>query len=313
MEEIAVVYARSLFEAALEQDKLDVVREQLGEFADALAADREMQVFFFSPYFSTQEKKDGLHRAIDGAEPIFLNFLELLLENHRMPALFRLRRVYDTLWERHNRLLPVAVTSAVELDEQTVRSIGDRIAEQTGRKIELSSTVEPAILGGIVVRVRIEGLDAGQADLTEVGTVLSVADGIARIHGLENCMSFEMLELPHDVTGLALNLESDNVGAVLFGPWGHVKEGDTVKRTNRLLEIPVGDALLGRIIDPLGRPLDGKGDITLEERRRAEFKAPGVVQRQPVKEPLQTGIKAIDAMIPIGRGQRELIIGDRQT
>ena len=164
-----------------------------------------------------------------------------------------------------------------------------------------------------ILKSRIEGLDAGQADLTEVGTVLSVADGIARIHGLENCMSFEMLELPHDVTGLALNLESDNVGAVLFGPWGHVKEGDTVKRTNRLLEIPVGDELLGRIIDPLGRPLDGKGDINLEETRPAEVKAPGVVQRQPVKEPLQTGIKAIDAMIPIGRGQRELIIGDRQT
>src|SRR5688572_15839862 len=164
-----------------------------------------------------------------------------------------------------------------------------------------------------ILKSRIEGLDAGQADLTEVGTVLSVADGIARIHGLENCMSFEMLELPHDVTGLALNLESDNVGAVLFGPWGQVVEGDTVKRTNRLLEVPVGDALLGRIIDPLGRPLDGKGDIDLEETRPAEFKAPGVVQRQPVKEPLQTGIKAIDAMIPIGRGQRELIIGDRQT
>src|SRR5215213_5116114 len=164
-----------------------------------------------------------------------------------------------------------------------------------------------------ILKSRIEGLDAGQADLTEVGTVLSVADGIARIHGLENCMSFEMLDLPHDVTGLALNLESDNVGAVLFGPWGHVKEGDTVKRTNRLLEIPVGDQLLGRIIDPLGRPLDGKGDINLEETRPAELKAPGVVQRQPVKEPLQTGLKAIDGMIPIGRGQRELIIGDRQT
>jgi F-type H+-transporting ATPase subunit alpha len=164
-----------------------------------------------------------------------------------------------------------------------------------------------------ILKSRIEGLDAGQADLTEVGTVLSVADGIARIHGLENAMSFEMLELPHDVTGLALNLESDNVGAVLFGAWGHIKEGDTVKRSGRLLEIPVGDALLGRIIDPLGRPLDGKGDINLDESRPAEFKAPGVVQRQPVKEPLQTGIKAIDAMIPIGRGQRELIIGDRQT
>jgi F-type H+-transporting ATPase subunit alpha len=122
-----------------------------------------------------------------------------------------------------------------------------------------------------------------------------------------------MLELPHDVTGLALNLESDNVGAVLFGEWDKIEEGDTVKRTNRLLEIPVGDALLGRIVDPLGNPLDGKGDVKTDETRPAEFKAPGVVQRQPVAEPMQTGIKAIDSMIPIGRGQRELIIGDRQT
>jgi F-type H+/Na+-transporting ATPase subunit alpha len=164
-----------------------------------------------------------------------------------------------------------------------------------------------------ILKSRIEGLEAGQADLTEVGTVLSVADGIARVHGLDNCMAFEMLELPHDVTGLALNLESDNVGTVLFGPWEKIVEGDTVKRTKRLLEIPVGEQLLGRIVSPLGTPLDGKGEINTEQTRPAEFKAPGVVQRQPVKEPLQTGLKAIDAMIPIGRGQRELIIGDRQT
>ncbi len=164
-----------------------------------------------------------------------------------------------------------------------------------------------------ILKSRIEELGAGEADLTEVGVVLSVADGIARIHGLENAMSLEMLELPHGVTGLALNLESDNVGAVLFGPWEHISEGNTVKRTGRLLEIPVGDALLGRIVDPLGRPLDGKGAVGTQETRPAEFKAPGVVQRQPVTEPMQTGLKAIDAMIPIGRGQRELIIGDRQT
>jgi F-type H+-transporting ATPase subunit alpha len=164
-----------------------------------------------------------------------------------------------------------------------------------------------------ILKSRIEGLDAGSAELTEVGTVLSVGDGIARVHGLENAMSFEMLELPHGVTGLALNLESDNVGVVLFGEWDKIVEGDTVKRTGSLLEIPVGDELLGRIVDPLGNPLDGKGDINASTKRPAEFKAPGVVQRQPVIEPMQTGIKAIDAMIPIGRGQRELIIGDRQT
>src|SRR5579884_1450361 len=164
-----------------------------------------------------------------------------------------------------------------------------------------------------ILRSRIEGLDADSADLAEVGTVLSVADGICRIHGLENCMSFEMLELPHGVTGLALNLESDNVGAVLFGEWDKIVEGDTVKRTKQLLEIPVGEELLGRIVDPLGNPLDGKGEIETSETRPSEHKAPGVVLRQPVKEPMLTGLKAIDSMIPIGRGQRELIIGDRQT
>jgi F-type H+-transporting ATPase subunit alpha len=164
-----------------------------------------------------------------------------------------------------------------------------------------------------ILKERIEGVEQAAADLAEVGTVLSIGDGIARVYGLENAMSLELLELPNDVTGLALNLESDNVGAVLFGDWDKIEEGDNVKRTGRLLEIPVGDALLGRIVDPLGNPLDGKGDVNTTETRPAEFKAPGVVQRQPVKEPMQTGLKAIDSMIPIGRGQRELIIGDRQT
>src|SRR5918996_4061881 len=164
-----------------------------------------------------------------------------------------------------------------------------------------------------ILKQRIEGMEDGGADLSEVGTVLSIGDGSARIHGLDNCMSLEMLELPNDVVGLALNLEEDNVGAVLFGEWDEIVEGDQVKRTGKLLEIPVGDALLGRLVDPLGRPLDDKGDVKTDETRPAEFKAPGVVKRQQVNEPMQTGLKAIDSMIPVGRGQRELIIGDRQT
>ncbi len=164
-----------------------------------------------------------------------------------------------------------------------------------------------------ILKERIEGLEDGGADLSEVGTVLSIADGISRVHGLDNCMSLELLELPHDVTGLALNLESDNVGAVLFGEWDKIEEGDQVKRTGRLMEVPVGEELLGRIVDPLGNPIDGKGDINTSQIRPVEFKAPGVVQRQPVKEPMLTGIKPIDAMTNVGRGQRELIIGDRQT
>jgi F-type H+-transporting ATPase subunit delta len=160
MEEIAAVYARSLFEVAKEQGKLDEVRGQLGEFADAMEADRELQVFFFSPYFSTPEKQDGLDRAVSGADETIINFLKLLIENHRMPVIFRVRRGYDELWEQENKLLPVQITSAVELDKATVKQIGDRIAEQTGQKVDLSASVEPDILGGIVVRVGNQVLDA---------------------------------------------------------------------------------------------------------------------------------------------------------
>jgi len=160
MEEIAAVYARSLFEVASEQSKLDLVREQLGQFADALEQTRELQVFFFSPYFSTAEKQDGLDRAVSGADPAFVNFLNLLIENHRMPVIFRVRREYDRLWEEENKLLPVRVTSAVELDKKTVSQIGDKIAEQTGRNVDLSAEVDPDILGGIVVRVGNSILDA---------------------------------------------------------------------------------------------------------------------------------------------------------
>jgi F-type H+-transporting ATPase subunit alpha len=163
-----------------------------------------------------------------------------------------------------------------------------------------------------ILRKQIERYDV-ETDLAEVGTVLQVGDGIARIYGLESAAALEMLEFEHDVTGLAFNLEEDNVGAALFGEWEEIKEGDSAKRTGRVASVPVGEALIGRIIDPLGNPLDGGAPIETDQRRPLEFKAPGVVDRQPVKEPLQTGIKAIDAMTNVGRGQRELIIGDRST
>ncbi len=160
MEEIAQVYARSLFEVAQDRDVLDEVREQLGEFADALADNRELAVFFFSPYFSTAEKKDGLERAVTDAEPTFMNFLQGLVERHRMPAIFRIRTRYQSMWDAEHQLLPVEVTSAVDLDRATVESIGERIREQTGRNVELASTVDPDILGGIVLRVGNFILDA---------------------------------------------------------------------------------------------------------------------------------------------------------
>ena len=163
-----------------------------------------------------------------------------------------------------------------------------------------------------ILKQRIEQYDV-ETDLSEVGTVLQVGDGIARVYGLESCVALERLEFEHGVVGIAFNLEEDNVGVALFGEWQHVKEGEPVRRTGQVMSVPVGDGLLGRVVDPLGNPLDGQGPIEGARLRPLEVKAPGVIKRQPVKEPLQTGLKAIDSMIPIGRGQRELIIGDRGT
>ncbi|MBI1237702.1 MAG: F0F1 ATP synthase subunit alpha, partial [Alphaproteobacteria bacterium] len=152
-----------------------------------------------------------------------------------------------------------------------------------------------------------------EAEVSEVGQVLSVGDGIARIYGLDNVQAGEMVEFPGGIKGMALNLETDNVGVVIFGTDKDIKEGDTVKRTRAIVDVPVGKGLLGRVVDPLGNPIDGKGPIVSSERRRVDVKAPGIIPRKSVHEPMQTGIKAIDSLIPIGRGQRELIIGDRQT
>jgi F-type H+-transporting ATPase subunit alpha len=172
--------------------------------------------------------------------------------------------------------------------------------------------IQPAEISAILKR-EIQNFGA-EAQVSEVGEVLSVGDGIARVHGLDNVQAGEMVEFPGGIKGMALNLESDNVGVVIFGSDATIKEGDTVKRTGAIVEVPVGKGLLGRVVDPLGNPIDGKGDLTgVAERRRVDVKAPGIIPRKSVHEPVQTGLKAIDTLIPIGRGQRELIIGDRQT
>ena len=163
-----------------------------------------------------------------------------------------------------------------------------------------------------IIKDQIKGYEK-EVDVAETGTILSVGDGIARIYGLRNVMSSELIEFPKGVMGMALNLEEDNVGCVLFGESVGIKEGDQVRRTKRIVEIPVGEGILGRVVNAIGEPIDGKGPIETSENRVVDLKAPGIVKRQPVKEPLQTGLKSIDAMTPIGRGQRELIIGDRQT
>src|SRR3981189_2338929 len=163
-----------------------------------------------------------------------------------------------------------------------------------------------------ILRQEIENYERA-IDVSEVGSVISVGDGIARIHGLEKVMAGELIQFPHDVAGIAMNLEEDQVGAVLLGDYTVIKEGDEVRRTGRIMSVPVGDEMIGRVVNALGEPIDGKGPVNTKQFYPIERLAPGVVERMPVKEPLQTGIKAIDAMIPIGRGQRELIIGDRQT
>src|SRR5438105_13577407 len=163
-----------------------------------------------------------------------------------------------------------------------------------------------------IIREQI-GSYAVDVDVAEVGSIISIGDGIARVHGVDNAMAGEMLEFPHGVYGIALNLEEDSIGAVLLGEFREIKEGDLVKRTGRIISVPVGDELLGRVVNALGQPVDGKGPVATKQFSPIERLAPGVVDRQSVKEPLQTGLKAIDAMVPIGRGQRELIIGDRQT
>jgi F-type H+-transporting ATPase subunit delta len=160
MEELAEVYGRSLFQVAREQDKLDLVREQLGQVADAIGSNRELQTFFFSPYFSTEEKQNAVDRVLEGADPVLVNFLKLLIENHRMPVIFRIRGRYERLWEEENRTLPVEITSAVELDKATTDSVGQAIGERTGRKVTLAARVDPDILGGIVVRIGNSILDA---------------------------------------------------------------------------------------------------------------------------------------------------------
>src|SRR5579872_5427030 len=177
------------------------------------------------------------------------------------------------------------------------------------------TSLRPGEIKDILLR-EIEAADLSSLDVEEVGTVLEVKDGVARIYGLQKAMAGEMLEVTSSETGnkitaLALNLEEDNIGAVVLGDYLQLKEGDEVRRTSRVLEVPVGQELVGRVVDPLGRPIDGLGPINAKMSRKVESPAPGIIVRQPVKEPLQTGIKAIDSMIPIGRGQRELIIGDR--
>ena len=356
MEEIASVYARSLFEVAEEQDKLDDVRDQLGEFADALDENRELQVFFFSPYFSTQEKKDGLEKAVTGAEPILVNFLELLIEKHRMPAIFRVRRELDELWQDENKLLPVEVTSAVELDKSTRQADRrpDRRADRPeGRALRHASSPTSSAASSSASATRCSTPPSAPASN-------NFASRSREAQGASRCRSSQTRSPPSSraASRASTRARPTSPRSAPSSRWPTASRASTASRTarrsrcsscrttspaSRSTSSPTTSApccsARGSTSSratrssaptacsrsrsataarphrrPARQPARRQGRHRDRPRRGpAEFKAPGVVQRQPVKEPLQTGLKAIDAMIPIGRGQRELIIGDRQT
>ncbi|TML94925.1 MAG: F0F1 ATP synthase subunit alpha [Actinobacteria bacterium] len=332
-----------MFDAAKENGRLAEVHNELSDFAAAVRDVPELRTVLRNPELDQQTKAGIVADLLGEADQLVRNFLRLAAEKGRIGEIEEIAREFDRLLAAEERRLDVELTTAYDLSDEssnTRRSLArDHAAPEStlvltkavslgcGRVRPLAWCSRPrnstALLEGPLMKLRpeeitsilkerIEHYDV-ETDLAEVGTVLQVGDGIARAYGLENCVAMEMLELEHGVVGLAFNLEEDDVGAALFGEWQHVKEGEPVKRTGKVASVPVGEALLGRVVDPLGNPLDGGGPIEASEERQLEFKAPGVVARQPVKEPLQTGIKAIDAMTNIGRGQRELIIGDRQT
>jgi hypothetical protein len=280
-----------------------------------------------------------------GLSALTKNFLGVLAGNRRLSALPDVIRAFAQIAAAHRGEATAEVTSAHPLDDAQLAALTEKLKVREGKDIKLKTNVDPEILGGLVVKIgsqrstvrsapvsiprlkmEIRAAEISkvikdqiasfgtEAQVSEVGSVLSVGDGIARIHGLDKVQAGEMVEFSNGVKGMALNLEADNVGVVIFGSDAEIKEGDVVKRTGTIVDVPVGKGLLGRVVDGLGNPIDGKGPITdTEARQRVEVKAPGIIPRQSVNEPVQTGLKAIDALVPVGRGQRELIIGDRQT
>jgi F-type H+-transporting ATPase subunit alpha len=286
------------------------------------------------------------------ANDIVTNFLKLLNESDRVVVIDAINTQFQSLVKKLNGVVTVETTTATEMSDEEVQKVTEKLTKMVGGKpVALKNKVDPSIMGGMVMQIgsmqiddsvktkinrlqqhmqktkvtalraaeitevitdKIMNFDA-RPEMAEVGTVMSMGDGVARAYGLDNVQSGELVEFSNGVKGMALNLEQDNVGIVVFGEDRGITEGDKVKRTGQIVSVPVGKGLLGRVVDALGQPIDGKGPIQSSEMSPVERKAPGVIDRQSVKEPMQTGIKSIDALVPIGRGQRELIIGDRQT
>ena len=346
-------YATALFELARETNAIDAVKADLERFDALVAENPDLNRLVRSPVFSAAEQLQALSAVLDraGIGGLAAKFLKLVTMNRRLFAARDMVRGYRELVALHKGEATAEVTVAERLKDDHVAALKSALKAVSGKDVDLAIKIDPAIIGGLVVKLGSRMVDTSlahqaqcdqacdergpimdiraaeisailkeqiknfgqEAEVSEVGQVLSVGDGIARVYGLDNVQAGEMVEFESGVKGMALNLEIDNVGIVIFGTDREIKEGQTVKRTRAIVEVPVGKALLGRVVDALGDPIDGKGPINAEKKARVDVKAPGIIPRKSVHEPMATGLKAIDALIPIGRGQRELIIGDRQT
>ena len=320
-------YAKALLAYADAQGKEDQVYEEVKTLADHYVTVPGLRRAVENPVLDIETKLQLLQEAAGGKDVSeeLKRFFRLVLEAKREKFLQFMTWSYIDLYREEKHILIGKLTTAVP-SERLVQHLVELIGARTHENVELDARIDPNIIGGYmpentikpsevseVLLRQLQGIDTS-LKFDEVGTVLQVSDGVARIYGLRNAEANELLQFENGIMGTVMNLEEDNVGAVLLGPTDQIKEGMIVKRTRRIASINVGEGMLGRVIDPLGVPMDGRGEISGERfEMPLERKAPGVIFRQPVTEPLQTGLKAIDAMIPIGRGQRELIIGDRQT
>lgn len=351
-ENVINVYSSAFYELSSEKNKLDIHKKHLELVSDIFTKNVELKNFLQNPNISNDEKKEIISKAFKDIDIDLLNYLNLLIDKNRIMLISDLEKDFKKRYNKQMNILEGEVYSSYELKEDEIKDLEHLLKNKFNKKVELKNIIDKSLIGGIsiyvdgkridnsisnrleslkthllkegdwmklkpeeissVIKSMIENYDQ-KTEIVDEGTIIEVGDGISRVHGLENAMAGELLEFEGGVYGMALNLEEYNIGAVLLGDDRHLKEGSKVKRTGKIVEVPVGEQMIGRVVNALGQPIDGKGPIETDKFRPVESPAPGVIERKSVDEPLQTGIKAIDALIPIGRGQRELIIGDRQT
>ena len=345
-------YALALLEIGKENSSLKSISQDVENLIMIYSKNKDFENIIKNPTYSKIDQTKIMKRLSELVKlsETMVNFLLLLIEKRRIFFLSKILSSFQNLINKERGELQAILISAQNLKDEEIKKVSDELSKSINKKIKFKFKVDKDLIGGIKVQlgslmidtsirsklIKFEKSNVGEimdinpsevtkilkeqiknfgksAEISEVGKVLSVGDGIARVYGLDNVQAGEMVEFKDGSKGMALNLENDNVGVVIFGDDREIKEGDTVKRTKSIVDVPVGKELLGRVVDGLGNPIDGKGNLSASKRKRVEVKAPGIIPRQSVNEPMQTGLKAIDSLIPIGRGQRELIIGDRQT